>query len=157
MVDKVQRVLGKVQSKDASHKRKRHGAKVVSPVSLAKGELSAILVVDDTDVIHLDIEKNETALEARANLQDSVMSWVNLLMASGGALKPVKCFYYLISSEWNAQGQWCYAANKKLNEFSLCVPTVNGGLVPLEHLGVDAAKETLGVRGVLGNFGEGSY
>ena len=76
------------------------------------------------DVIHLDMEKNETALEAHANLQDSVMSWGNLLMASGGALTPVKCFYYLISLEWNAQGQWRYAVNKK--NFSLCVPTVNG-------------------------------
>ena len=39
------------------------------PVSLAKGELSAILFVDDTDVIYFDMEKNETALEAHANLQ----------------------------------------------------------------------------------------
>ena len=33
----------------------------------------------------------------------------------------------------------------KHDEFSLCVPTVNGGSVPTEHLGVDVAKETLGV------------
>ena len=47
-----------------AHKMKGHGAKFVCPVTLAKGELSAILFVDDTDVIHLDTEKNETALEA---------------------------------------------------------------------------------------------
>ena len=62
-----------------------------------------------------------------------------------GALKLVKCFYYLVSFEWNAQGQWRYAANEKLSEFSLCVPTVNGVLVSIEHLGVDVAKEILGV------------
>ena len=80
-----------------AHKIKGHGAKLVCPVSLAKGKLSAILFVDDTDVIHFDMEKKETALEAHANLQESVESWGNLLVASGGALKPVKCFYYLIS------------------------------------------------------------
>ena len=63
-----------------------------------------LLLVDDTDVIHFDMEKNETALETHVNLQEGVASWGNLLMASGGALKPVKCFYYLISFEWNAQG-----------------------------------------------------
>ena len=72
-------------------------------MSLAKRELSASLFVDDTDVIHLGTEKNETALEAHANLQDSVMSWGNLLVASGGAFKPVQCFYYLISFEY---GTW---------------------------------------------------
>ena len=33
-----------------------------------------ILFVSDTDVIHFDMKKNETALETHANLQDSVMS-----------------------------------------------------------------------------------
>ena len=115
------------------------------PVSLAKGELSAILFVDDTDVIHFDMEKNETGLEAHAKLQESVESWGNLLMASGGALKPVKCFYYLISFEWDAQSQWRYAKNDKHNEFRLFVPTMDGDRSLIEHLGVDVAKETLGV------------
>ena len=109
-----------------AHKRKGHGAKFVCPVSLAKGELSAILFVDDTDVIHFNMEKNETALEAHATLQESVKSLGNLLMASGGALKPVKCFYYLISFVWDAQGRWRYAKNKNHNEFRLFVPTVDG-------------------------------
>ena len=115
------------------------------PVSLAKGKLSAILFVDDTDVIHLDMENNETAMEAHARLQDSVTSWANLLMASGGALKPVKCFYYLISFKWNAQGKWRYAANEKEAAHSIHVPTADGSLVPIKHLGAGTAKETLGV------------
>ena len=105
-----------------AHKRKGHGAKFVCPVLLAKGELSAILFVDDTDVIHFNMEKNETALEAHANLQESVESWGNLLMASGGALKPVKCFYYLISFVWDIQGWWRYAKNENQNEFQLFSP-----------------------------------
>ena len=56
-----------------AHKRKEHRAKFVCPVLLAKGELTAILFVDDTDVINFDMEKNEIALEAHAKLQESVL------------------------------------------------------------------------------------
>ena len=115
---------------------------------MAKGELSAIFFVDDTDVIHFDMEKSETALEAHANLQESVESWGSLLMASGGALKPVKCFYYLISFVWDAQGRWRYAKNENQNEFRIFVPTVDGQGALIEHLGVNVAKETLGVLSV---------
>ena len=128
-----------------AHKRKGHGAKFVCPVLLAKGGLSAILFVDDTDVIHFDMEKNETALEAHASLQGSVESWGSLPMASRGALKPIKCFHYLISFVWDAQGRWRYAKNENHNEFRLFVPAVDGNEALIEHLGVDVAKETLGV------------
>ena len=51
----------------------------------------------------------------------------------------------LISFEWDAQGQWRYSKNDKHNEFKIVVPTVDGGGPPIEHLGVDVVKETLGV------------
>ena len=124
-----------------AHRRKGHGAKFVCPVSLAKGELSAILFVDDTGVIHFDMEKKETALEAHANLQESVESWGSLLMASGRALKPVKCFYYLISFVWDAQERWRYAKNENQNEFQLFVPTVDGNGALIKNLGVDVARK----------------
>ena len=66
-------------------------------------------------------------------------------MASGGALKPVKCLFYLISFEWDAQGKWRHAANENKEEFMLGVQTVDGSLAIFEHLGVGTAKETLGV------------
>ena len=67
-----------------AHKRKGHGAKFVCPVSLAIGELSAILFVDDTDVIHLDICTEE---------RDSL----------GGSCQPTGQRYELGQS---AYGQW---------------------------------------------------
>ena len=69
-------------------------------------------------LIHFNMKKNETALEVHANLQESVESWGNLLMESGGALKPVKCFYYLISFVWDAQGRWHYARITMSLDFS---------------------------------------
>ncbi len=47
-----------------AHKRKGHGMKIVCPVSKLNGHIAAVLYVDDTDVIHLDLGKEETVEEA---------------------------------------------------------------------------------------------
>ena len=39
------------------HKRKGYGAKFLAPISLVKIDLAAILFVDDTDLLHLIMEK----------------------------------------------------------------------------------------------------
>ncbi|MEJ2137350.1 MAG: hypothetical protein P8X86_19155, partial [Desulfofustis sp.] len=85
-----------------AHKRKGHGGHFVCPISDLTGHLAAILFVDDTDILHIDLRANESVLEAHAALQESIHSWGQLLMASGGAFKPVKCFYHLISFEWRS-------------------------------------------------------
>jgi hypothetical protein len=51
-----------------------------------KTDLAAILYVDDTDIIHLDMIKDESVADTHAALHASVMSWGNLLIATGGAL-----------------------------------------------------------------------
>ena len=38
-----------------AHKRKGHGAHFICPISQRTGHLSAILFVDDTDLIHIDM------------------------------------------------------------------------------------------------------
>ena len=128
-----------------AHKRKGHGAKFVCPVSLTKGDLSAILFVGDTDVVHLDMEQVETATEAHCKIQGSVTSWGTLLMTGGNALKPIKCFFCLIAFQWDAQGRWRYAANENKEEFALEVPTLDDSFAAIEYLGVSTARETFGV------------
>jgi hypothetical protein len=56
--------------------------------------------VDDTDLLHIDLTKDEMVDEVHAAIQDSVNSWENLLIATGGALQPNKCFYSIVSLEW---------------------------------------------------------
>ena len=80
-----------------AHKKKGHGGHFVCPISRRTGHLAAILFVDDNDLIHIDMGKDQTADEASYDLQTSIASWGNLLIASGGSLKPEKCFFYLIS------------------------------------------------------------
>ena len=60
--------------------------------------------MDDADVLHINMEADESVEDTYLALQESVSNWGNLLIASEGALKPVKCFYHLISFNWKADG-----------------------------------------------------
>ena len=76
-----------------AHGKKGHGATIRCPISSLVASISAILYVDNTDLLHINLDRDETAAEAHAAIQDSMTSWGELLIATGGALKPEKCFY----------------------------------------------------------------
>ncbi len=98
-----------------AHGRKGHGANFICPVTKLEKHLSAILYVDDTDILHIDLTKNERVDEVHVHIQESVNSWGNLLIATGGALQPAKCFYSIISFEW-INGGWQYATHNTNTE-----------------------------------------
>jgi hypothetical protein len=83
-----------------AHGKKGHGTKFICPVTKLEKHLSAILYVDDTDILHIDLTQNEWVNEVHKCIQESVNSWGNLLIATGGALQPAKCFYSIILFEW---------------------------------------------------------
>jgi hypothetical protein len=58
---------------------------------------SAILYVDNTDILHMDLTKDKNIDNVHVTIQDSVNSWGNLLITIGGELQPSKCFYSIIS------------------------------------------------------------
>ena len=95
-----------------AHKNQGYGATFRCPISRMPSALAAILYFDDMDVIHLRMDTAETVEEVHDALQESMLSWGNLLIATGGSLKPSKCFYHLISFKWKADGSWVYARNK---------------------------------------------
>ncbi len=132
-----------------AHKHQGHGAKFLCPISLVRSNLSAVLFVDDTDVIHLDMNHKESQLEALEGLQQSVMSWGKLIIATGGSLKPSKCFYPLVSFLWKQDGTWEYDKNKDNKELQLVIPLPDSTVAPIEHCGVDEAHKTLGSRGII--------
>jgi hypothetical protein len=94
------------------HRHKGHGAHFIAPISGRKGQLVGEIFVDDTNLIHLNMQLIETTEAAHRKFQDSVTSWGKLLIATGGALKPIKCSHYIISFKWNSHGQWSYEANE---------------------------------------------
>jgi hypothetical protein len=126
-----------------AHGKKDHGAKFHCPVTNLKHHLSAILYVEDTNLLHINLSKNETVDEVHQVIQDSVYSWGNLLIATGGVLQPTKCFYSIISFEWK-NGAWSYANNARRGEFGVKVPLPEGKEAPITHKQVDHAEKTLG-------------
>ncbi len=73
-----------------AHRKKGHGAKFYCPITNLKHHLSAILYVNNTNLLHIDLSKDETVKEVHIAIQDSVDSWGNLLIATGGVLQPTK-------------------------------------------------------------------
>ncbi len=126
-----------------AHGKKGHGAKFLCPITRLTHHLSAILYVNDTDLLHIDLTKDETLDKVHAAIQDSVNSWGNLLIAMGGALQPNTCFYPIILFEW-VNGEWWYKNNKISGEFEVTVPLPQNGRAPIAHNPVTHAEKTLG-------------
>ncbi len=82
-------------------------------------------------------------MDAHAALQQNIHNWGKLLIATGRALKPAKCFYHLISFSWQPDGSWRYDSNKQVPELMLTVPLEDGTLAAIEHLPADAPTKTL--------------
>ena len=128
-----------------AHKRKGHGATFYCSVTHIHRTLSAVLFVDDCDLLHVVMDRQEHPSEAHACMQDSIESWGQLLIATGGSYKPSKCFYHLISFGFKPNGMWFYEPNHLEEEYDMYVPTPDGGHTLIDHLPVDEAKKTLGV------------
>ena len=54
-----------------AHRKKGHGAKFLCPITQLQHHLSAILYVDDTDLLHIDLTKNKSMDEVHMAIQDS--------------------------------------------------------------------------------------
>jgi hypothetical protein len=127
-----------------AHKRKGHGVHLSCPITKRTIHLAGTLFVDDTDLEHFDMNKVETIIEAHATLQSSIHNWGQLLIASGGALKPAKCFYHLILFSWIPDGTWWYDTNDWQSDLKIMVPLEDRTLATIDHLPVTALAKTLG-------------
>jgi hypothetical protein len=126
-----------------AHGRKGHGAKFLCPITNLRQHLSAILYVDDTDILHINLTKDESTYEVHTAIQGSVNNWGNLLMATGGVLQPNKCFYSIILFEWS-NGEWRYSENSTRDALRITVPLPNGSSELISHKKVSHAEKTLG-------------
>jgi hypothetical protein len=127
-----------------AHKQKGHGVHLRCPITETSHHSAGTVYVDDTDLEHLDMTKLQTVEEVHLKFQDSIVNWGSLLLATSGALKPVKCFYHLISFTWRPDGTWKYADNKGREDLEIKVPLEDGSLAVIEHLPVTTPTKTLG-------------
>jgi hypothetical protein len=126
-----------------AHKKKGHGAHFIAPIS--SHVCHGGLFVDNTDLFHLDMRTVQSVVEAHQCLQEAVINWRKLLLATGGTLKPEKCSFHLLSFKWRADGTWLYEHNKSNPTLLLGVPMSDGSLEEIEHLSINFAIKTLGL------------
>jgi hypothetical protein len=99
------------------------------------------LFVDDTDpYTWLDdtLDPGEVWSQAQLELEH----WSRLLNATGGALKPEKCFWYLLDYEC-VDGEWKYV-DMVVRELVIINP--DGTTSPISQEQVNASKMTLGIN-----------
>jgi hypothetical protein len=128
-----------------AHKRKDHSVHLINPITDRHLHVVGTIYVDDTDLNHFDMCTVETMKGAHANFQESIRNWGLLLIATGGALKPIKCFYQLISFSWKADGSWSYENNHVYPEYSIMVPLEDGSSAEIKHLDIYTPTKTLGL------------
>jgi hypothetical protein len=127
-----------------AHKWKGHGVHLSCPITEKNIHLAGTLFVDDTGVEHFNMYRNKTVREAHEALQRSIGNWGKLLITTGGALKPIKCFYHLISFSWLLDGTWRYDSNEGVPELQITVPLEDGTKAAIEHSLADTPTKTLG-------------
>ena len=74
-----------------------HGAHLTSAYLARLFLLAAVCYVDDTDLLHLAPSVNTTDRELFVQVQAATTDWGHIAQASGGALKPEKCYVYFLS------------------------------------------------------------
>ena len=79
-----------------AHKKKGHGCPFLCPITRMEGHLAEILLLDDTDFIHIDMDQDQLVHESHTAIQDSIVNWGKLLISTGGSLKSIKLFYHMI-------------------------------------------------------------
>ena len=128
-----------------AHGAKGHGTHFIAPLSQVRISLSVILYVDDTDLLHLDMDGNETVVEVHAVLQPAIDNWGKLLIATGGTLKPDKCFFHLINFQWTRRGGWQYVGHHEDETAAVFVPLLDVSRAPIQHRAMDDAQKKLGI------------
>ncbi len=122
-----------------AHGKKGHGATFRCLITRCSANISAILYVDDTDLLHINFDKDEMAEDAHAAIQSSINSWGNLLITTGSALKPKKCFYSILSFEW-VNGVWRYKDNSISGNYGITVPLPGGDSAAIAHCPMSRAE-----------------
>jgi hypothetical protein len=58
-----------------AHKRKGHGIHLTCLITKKEMHLVGTLFVDDTNLEHFNVTKNEMATEAHEEMQSSILNW----------------------------------------------------------------------------------
>ena len=114
-----------------------------SPITEVWLDIMGVLYVDDTD-LYIMHEWTKSGYDIWEEAEQAVNAWGNLLIATGGMLKPEKCFFYMVDYDWNADGSWQYSSLVDTT-CSLSVPQPDGSSAEIVQVPITESKKTLGV------------
>jgi hypothetical protein len=123
------------------YRKQGHISTLVSPISGTKIGFMGEIYVDNTDLLTIladEYDKNKVLQRAQVNLT----KWAHLLNATGGALNPSKCYWYMTSHKYYV-GQWVY--NDKPPLGNLKIPLPDRTEAEIACLPVMEARKMLGV------------
>ena len=98
------------------------------------------MLVDDLDLFTWK-EDITDPYELMLQAQKEITQWSLLLNATGGALKPEKCFWYLLDYTC-IEGEWTYTVR---SDFELSVTNLDGSRSSIKQEEVSTSKKTLGI------------
>ena len=120
--------------------------------------LAAVMYVDDTDLLHWAPSPTTSSTELVKQAQAATNDWGSLGQATGGALKPKKCFLYLLNYAFNNRrarletlrhlqtpGFSVEVKEKGHQPAHITVPQPDGSNVPIPTVDVTEATEMLGI------------
>ena len=76
------------------------GVYIVSAITMTIFTLSAIMYVDDSDILISSIQENENYTSIRNRAQKAAKVYKTGVHQTGGAIRPEKCRWYLICFKW---------------------------------------------------------
>jgi hypothetical protein len=94
-----------------------HGVTFIGAWARDAFTLAAVLFVDDSDLFHMAIGM-PTDKEFLQLVQNATNNWAGLVHATGGSLKPQKCFWYMLGWVWK-KGKACLKTLYELPQDSL--------------------------------------
>ena len=71
--------------------------------------ICAVMYVDDTDLV-ITGNKHDDFEKVTEDAQSVARKWCDTLRITGGALRPEKCWWFLVSFKWLPDGSWKYAS-----------------------------------------------
>jgi hypothetical protein len=116
-----------------------HGVTFVGAWTKDAFILAAVLNVDDSDLFHMT-QGTPTDDEYLALVQRATDDWAGLVHATGGSLKPQKCFWYMLGWLWK-KGRARLKTLAELPQIPLQIPQPDGTRVPIVLKKVDCPEK----------------
>ncbi len=118
------------------------GNKITCPITGTVINIIGFAYVDDTDLFTINMDNN--VKETLNTLQKLIDTWEQAAKVTGGALEPLKSWWYLVSFKWD-KGLWTYCNKEDIADFELKTKDKNDVEQKLQYLEVNSAEEMLGV------------